>query len=70
VEYRDGKPFRVDCVVIFDAAQRHRAYEDLRHAIMEHVIKPIVPRTCGTQKPNNTSTDGRFVMAGRWAMPA
>ena len=43
VEYRDGKPVRVDCVVISTQHSDTVPNEDLRNAIMEHVIKPIVP---------------------------
>jgi S-adenosylmethionine synthetase len=69
VEYRDGKPFRVDCVVISTQHSDTVPYEDLRHAIMEHVIKPIVPAHMLDAKTKyHINPTGRF--AGRWAMPA
>jgi len=46
VEYREGRPIRVDCVVISTQHSDTVPNEDLRHAVMEHVIKPIIPSTC------------------------
>src|SRR5258708_16675357 len=43
VEYRNGKPFRVDTVVISTQHSDTVPTEDLSHAIMEYVIKPIMP---------------------------
>jgi S-adenosylmethionine synthetase len=47
VEYREGRPHRVDAVVIStqhdDTADRAAFTEKIRADIIEHVIKPIVP---------------------------
>src|SRR3974377_2257883 len=43
VEYRDGRPTRVDCVVISTQHSDKVANKELRAAVMEHVIKPIIP---------------------------
>src|SRR3974390_2735008 len=43
VEYREGKQARVDCAVISTQHSEDVANDDLRNAIMEHVIKPIIP---------------------------
>src|ERR1700726_1300212 len=40
VEYRNGRPARIDTVVISTQHDHQVSNEDLRHAIMEHVIKP------------------------------
>ncbi len=65
VEYRDGKPFRVDCVVISTQHSDTVPYEDLRHAIMEHVIKPIVPAHMLDAKTKyHINPTGRFVIGG------
>jgi S-adenosylmethionine synthetase len=65
VDYRDGKPFRVDCVVISTQHSDTVPYEDLRHAIMEHVIKPIVPAHMLDAKTKyHINPTGRFVIGG------
>jgi S-adenosylmethionine synthetase len=65
VEYRDGKPFRVDCVVISTQHSDTVPNEDLRHAIMEHVIKPIVPAHMLDAKTKyHINPTGRFVIGG------
>src|SRR5499425_3882948 len=43
VEYRDGRPARVDCVVISTQHDDAVSNTDLRDAVTEHVIRPIVP---------------------------
>ena len=65
VEYRDGKPFRVDCVVISTQHSDKVSNEELRAAILEHVIKPIVPAKMldGNTKFHINPT-GRFVIGG------
>jgi S-adenosylmethionine synthetase len=64
VEYADGKPKRVDCVVI--AAQHEPDVEmnKLRKEIIEHVVKPV----CGEYLDDKTryfiNNTGRFVIGG------
>src|ERR1700747_3496708 len=43
IEYRNGKPARVDAVVISTQHSESVSNEDLRNAILQHVIKPVVP---------------------------
>ena len=65
VEYRDGKPYRVDCVVISTQHSDTVSNEDLRSAIMEHVIKPIVPsRMLDAKTKYHINPTGRFVIGG------
>jgi S-adenosylmethionine synthetase len=65
IEYRDGKPFRVDSVVISTQHSDTVPYEDLRNAIMEHVIKPIVPANMMDAKTKfHINPTGRFVIGG------
>ncbi len=65
VEYRDGKPFRVDCVVISTQHSDTVPNEDLRHAIMEYVIKPIIPHHMLDAKTKyHINPTGRFVIGG------
>jgi S-adenosylmethionine synthetase len=65
VEYRNGKPFRVDTVVISTQHSDTVPNEDLRHAIMEHVIKPIIPAHMLDPKTKyHINPTGRFVIGG------
>ncbi len=65
VEYRDGKAFRVDCVVISTQHSDTVPNEDLRNAIMEHVIKPIIPAHMLDAKTKfHINPTGRFVIGG------
>ena len=65
VEYRDGKPYRVDCVVISTQHSDAVSNEDLRNAILEHVIKPIIPAKMLDSKTKfHINPTGRFVIGG------
>jgi S-adenosylmethionine synthetase len=65
VEYREGKPYRVDCVVISTQHSDTVTNEDLRAAVMEHVIKPIVPsKMLDAQTKFHINPTGRFVIGG------
>ena len=65
VEYVDGKPARVDAVVISSQHSDQVETEKLRAEIIEHVIRPIVP---GAMVDQNTkfhiNPTGRFVIGG------
>ena len=64
VEYRDGRPFRVDAVVI-STQTADVDIEEIRKDILEKVIKPTIP---GTLLDENTkyhiNPTGRFVIGG------
>ena len=65
VEYRDGKPFRVDCVVVSTQHSDTVPNEDLRYAVMEYVIKPIIPAHMLDAKTKyHINPTGRFVIGG------
>jgi S-adenosylmethionine synthetase len=65
VEYRDGRPFRVDAVVISSQHAPEVENEQLRAEIREHVIKHTVP---GDLMDDDTkyhiNPTGRFVTGG------
>src|SRR5246500_2529574 len=65
IEYRNGKPFRVDAVVISTQHSETVSNDDLRNAVLEHVIKPVVPVS---MLDKNTkyyiNPTGRFVIGG------
>ena len=65
VEYDDGKPVRVDAIVVSSQHAPEVANEQIRADIIEKVIKPIVP---GEMLDENTkyyiNPTGRFVIGG------
>ena len=65
VEYVDGKPTRVDTVVVSSQHSPDVALDAIRTHIMEHVVKPIIPAEF---LDNNTKVyvnpTGRFVIGG------
>jgi S-adenosylmethionine synthetase len=65
VEYRDGKPFRVDCVVVSTQHSDTVPNEDLRHAVIEYVIRPMIPAHMLDAKTKyHINPTGRFVIGG------
>ena len=65
IEYRNGRPARVDCVVISTQHSDSVSNADLRAAVMEHVIRPIVPaRMLDAQTKYHINPTGRFVIGG------
>ena len=65
VEYRDGKPARVDCVVVSTQHSDNVSNDELRSAVLEHVIKPIVPAHMLDSKTKfHINPTGRFVIGG------
>ena len=65
IEYRDGRPARVDCVVISTQHSEKVSNADLRDAITEHVIRPIIPPAMlDTRTKHHINPTGRFVIGG------
>jgi S-adenosylmethionine synthetase len=65
VEYRNGKPVRVDTVVISTQHSDVVSHEELTKAIMEQVIKPIIPAHMLDAKTKyHINPTGRFVIGG------
>jgi len=65
IEYRDGKPARVDAVVISTQHSEAVSNEDLRAAITDLVIKPVVPTAMLDKNTNYyINPTGRFVIGG------
>ena len=65
IEYRDGRPVRVDCVVISTQHSERVSNTDLRDAITEHVIRPIIPSAMLDSKTKyHINPTGRFVIGG------
>jgi S-adenosylmethionine synthetase len=65
IEYRNGRPARVDCVVISTQHSDSVSNSDLRDAITEYVIKPIIPASMLDSKTKyHINPTGRFVIGG------
>ncbi|BBB49327.1 S-adenosylmethionine synthetase [Pelolinea submarina] len=65
VEYNHGKPVRVDTVVISTQHAPDISQEEIRKAIIEHVIKPIIPADMlDADTIYHINPTGRFVTGG------
>src|SRR5260370_13731015 len=65
IEYRNGRPSRVDCVVISTQHSEKVSSADLRDAVTEHVIRPIIPAAMLDSKTKyHINPTGRFVIGG------
>jgi len=65
IEYRNGRPARVDCVVISTQHSERVSNTDLRDAVTEHVIKPIIPPSMlDARTKYHINPTGRFVIGG------
>lgn len=64
IEYRDGKPFRVEAVVI-SSQTADMDIEEIRRDIMEHVIKPVIPANLLDENTKyHINPTGKFVIGG------
>ena len=65
IEYENGNPVRVDTVVIAAQHKPHITYDELREAIVEEVIKKVIPKqlTDGDTRYFINAT-GKFVIGG------
>ncbi|MEQ1605230.1 MAG: methionine adenosyltransferase [Pyrinomonadaceae bacterium] len=64
IEYRDGRPFRVEAVVL-STQTADLDIEDIRRDIMEHVIKPVIPaELLDDQTKYHINPTGKFVVGG------
>jgi S-adenosylmethionine synthetase len=65
IEYIDGRPARVDCVVISTQHSEKVSHGDLREAVIEHVIKPVIPAKMFDKNTKiHVNPTGRFVTGG------
>jgi S-adenosylmethionine synthetase len=65
IEYRNGRPVRVDTVVISTQHGEKISSKDLHDGILEHVIKPIVPASMLDKSTKyHINPTGRFVIGG------
>lgn len=66
VEYDEGKPVRVDTVVVSTQHSAEVAYDELRKDIIEKVIKKVIPADLISDKgiTYHINPTGRFVVGG------
>ncbi len=65
VQYRDGKPVRVDAVVVSTQHSAEIAYEALRETVVREVIDKVVPREyVDKHTAIHVNPTGRFVVGG------
>lgn len=64
VEYEDGKPLRVDAVVIAAQHDDDVTLEQLRKDVVEHVIKPICGQYLDEKTKFYINETGKFVVGG------
>jgi len=65
IEYRDGRPARVDCIVVSTQHSEKISTPDLRDAVMEKVVRPVVPPAMlDRQTKYHINPTGRFVIGG------
>ena len=65
IEYLDKKPKRIEAVVLSTQHSPDVSYEDLKEAVMEEIIKPILPAEMLDAKTKYfINPTGRFVIGG------
>jgi S-adenosylmethionine synthetase len=65
VEYINGRPARVDCVVISTQHSESVSNKDLHQAILNEVIRPVVPQKMMDKETRvHINPTGRFVVGG------
>jgi S-adenosylmethionine synthetase len=64
VEYRDGKPYRVDTVVISTQHKDHLEHKQLQEMMIEEVIKKVIPNQYLINTRYLINPTGRFVIGG------
>ncbi|MGB5231896.1 MAG: methionine adenosyltransferase [Desulfoprunum sp.] len=65
IEYADGRPRRIEAVVLSTQHDDTISYSDLKEAVMEMIIKPVLPQNM--LDPNTKfyiNPTGRFVIGG------
>ncbi len=66
IEYRDGKPYKLHTIVISSQHSPDVHLKDLREDVIEHVIKPVVPKALLDEETivYHINPTGRFVTGG------
>ncbi|PIE19891.1 MAG: methionine adenosyltransferase [Proteobacteria bacterium] len=65
VEYVDGAPKRIDTIVVSSQHKAEASWEQVRDAVMEYAIKPVIPAELMDAKTIiHVNPTGRFVVGG------
>ena len=65
VEYVDGKPKRIDAIVVSTQHSDHVTTEELRAQVRKHVIDPVIPKDMvDADTKYHINPTGRFVVGG------
>jgi len=66
VEYRDGKPFRVDTVIVSAQHREDKSLDEIRQDIIEQVVLPVLPPELVDEETIRyfINPTGRFVEGG------
>jgi S-adenosylmethionine synthetase len=64
VEYANGRPVRVDTVVISTQHGDKASQNHIRESIIEHVIAPVIPKEMFNKTTIHVNPTGRFVTGG------
>ncbi|MCX5717814.1 MAG: methionine adenosyltransferase [Nitrospirae bacterium] len=66
IEYKDGKPFRIDTIVVSSQHSPDVHMKDLKEDIIEKVIKPVIPKKLLDEENVKyyINPTGRFVVGG------
>ena len=65
IEYENGNPKRVDTIVIAAQHKPHVTYEDLKEAVIEEVIKKVIPQEAMDDDTRYLiNATGKFVIGG------
>lgn len=64
VEYEDGRPVRVDTIVLSNQHAAETTLEQIRTDLIKHVIKPVVPENLIKDTTYFINPTGRFVVGG------
>jgi S-adenosylmethionine synthetase len=64
IEYDRGRPVRVDTVVISTQHAEDVEQDQIRHDVLEHIIKPVIPAELLDGTKYFVNPTGRFVIGG------
>ncbi|MEW6218573.1 MAG: methionine adenosyltransferase [Thermodesulfobacteriota bacterium] len=65
IEYQDGKPKRVEAIVLSTQHDPSVEYSELKEGVMEEIVKPIIPEgMVDAQTKYFINPTGRFVIGG------
>ncbi len=66
IEYKDGKPFRIDNIVVSTQHSEDISLHELKEDIVEKVVKPVVPKEILDEENiiYHVNPTGRFVVGG------